>query len=249
MYKIPVKRLCISDIHLGGGYTRIKGLLDVLNTYKCRELILCGDILDFWRMKYKIKWDGEKYSELIETILDIAKTTRVIYIPGNHDEYLKIFDGHKAFGIEIMNHYVADDTLFIHGDSFDNLSEEQRIIYHLGDFAYNMIQRMNRWLRFPLSKVIRDPFAPSKLIKQTGKKIFSHLNGFYENAASTAKRLNCGTIVCGHTHIAEKKRVNGIDYYNCGDWVESGTYLIQYSSKEIVIVDYDLQQSNEDHGY
>jgi UDP-2,3-diacylglucosamine pyrophosphatase LpxH len=247
IYKIPVKRLVISDVHLGSGYTRVKGLLETIHRYDFKELILCGDILDFWRMRYKIKWHGDAYAELIEDVLEIAKTKRVIYIPGNHDEYLRQFVGQKVFGMFILNQYIADDTLFIHGDQFDNLSEDQKVFYYIGDFAYNAVQRTNHLLKWPLSVVLRDPFAVSKVIKRVGKRVFSHLNGFYDNAAEYTHEQSCGRVVCGHTHISEKKTLDkhGIVYYNCGDWVESGTAIIQYSTGCLEIIDYDETYSNK----
>lgn len=245
--KIPIKRLCVSDIHLGGGFTRVEGLLKVLDRYDFKELILCGDILDFWRMKYKIRWNNDKYSILIDKIVEFAKSKRVVYIPGNHDECLRPFVGRQVFGIYLLNEYIADDVLFIHGDQFDNLYEDQRIIYHLGDFLYSIIQRLNRYLKSTLSLFLRDPFAPSKFIKRVVKRVFSHLNGFYDNASEITRQRGCGTVVCGHTHISEKKRLDkhGIMYYNCGDWVESGTFVIQYSSGELEIIDYDETYSNK----
>lgn len=243
--KIRIKRLCISDVHLGGGFSRIKGLIDFLDKYDFEELILCGDILDLWRMKSKVIWRHKQYTPLIDKVLDIASEKKVIYIPGNHDDYFRRFIGCKFFNIRIEEEYRADDILFIHGDVFDNLSEEQQVIYHLGDVAYTVIQRVNQFTKWPLSFILRDPFAPSKFFKQLGKRIFSHLNGFYRNAAIYTWRRGCGKVICGHTHIAEYRIIDILDirYYNCGDWVESGTAIIQYNTGELEIIDYDLQNA------
>lgn len=245
MYRIPVKRLCISDVHLGGGFTRVDGLLRLLDRYEFKELVLCGDILDFWRMKNRVNWDVKSYTRLVDKIFEIAKTKRVIYIPGNHDEWLRQFDGRVFLGLFIKNEYIRDDILFIHGDQFDSLATDKQVIYHVGDFFYILLQKTNRLLRWPLSFVLKNPFIISKGIKAVAKRIFGYLNGFYDNAANYAKIRNVGKIVCGHTHIAEKRFLDGCIYYNCGDWVESGTAVIQYSTGELEVIDIDVQDSPE----
>lgn len=233
-----LKRLVISDLHLGGGFTRIDCLLQFIDKYEFEELILLGDLVDFWRMSKKVRW-RKKYNRLIEKIIGIARKKKVIWVVGNHDEYMRKFVGEEIFRIKILDEYESDGILFIHGDKFDNLIKKSKWLYYLGDWAYFLIQKSNHWLKYVLWLINKSPYSLAKTIKQKAKKATNFLNDFYGNAEKYANLKGVHTIVCGHTHMAEHKKLDSVDYYNTGDWVESGTGLIEHLNGKLELVDID----------
>lgn len=236
--QVKIKRLVISDLHLGGGFTRIDCLLKFIDMYDFEELILLGDCIDLWRMSKKVRW-RKKYNRLTEKIIGIARKKKVIWVIGNHDEYLRNFIGDEIFRVKILDEYVTDGMLFIHGDKFDNLIKKSKWLYFLGDWAYFLVQKTNHWLKYVLWLVNKSPYSLAKLIKKKAKNASNFLNDFYGNAERYAKHKKLQIIVCGHTHIAEYRDLNGVDYYNTGDWVESGTGLLQHLDDQLELVDID----------
>ena len=84
------RSIFISDIHLGTRDCKTEQLLDFLKHNKCETLYLVGDILDVWRIQQN-KWYWDKHhSNVVLKILKLAKKgTRVVYIAGNHDEFIR----------------------------------------------------------------------------------------------------------------------------------------------------------------
>ena len=92
-----VRAVWISDVHLGFKGCRADFLLDFLKSTESEFLYLVGDIIDIWNMKNGLYWPQE-HNNVIRTILGKAKHgTKVIYVPGNHDEILRDYDG-MTFG-------------------------------------------------------------------------------------------------------------------------------------------------------
>ena len=232
------RSIFISDIHLGSKGCKADALCDFLKHNTCETLYLVGDIIDGWRMKKKWYWP-QSHTNVIRRILTAAKRdTKVIYIIGNHDEFLRAFLRFKiSFGaIQISNktvhHGVDGKRYFVcHGDMFDGLMRPNRKwIMFVGDNLYTLLLRINTDLN-RLRRLIGLPYwSLSKALKTRTKKAMNFINSFEEEVAGYCKRKGYDGAICGHIHVAEIRDINGITYMNDGDWVESCTALVEHHS-------------------
>ena len=233
---IKYKSIFISDTHLGTRGCQAELLVDFLKKHECRELFLVGDIIDGWRMTRGIYWPNS-HSEVLRQILKYStkNQTKVRYIVGNHDEVLrKWMTWHLRFGrIRITNQrdYVSVEGkryLVVHGDMFDSLMRQDlKWIMHVGDVLYNFLIWFNtrfntvrRWFGLPY-------WSLSRYLKDRTKQAVSFIEGFEEKLAQYAKKKNYDGIICGHIHHAQIKTIDGIEYMNTGDWVESCTAIVE----------------------
>src|SRR5260370_29340678 len=88
-----VRAAWISDVHLGTRGANAAALLDFLRDYEVEILYVVGDLIDIWQLRRSRYWP-QQHNDVIQKILRKArKGTRVIYIPGNHDDLLAKFYG------------------------------------------------------------------------------------------------------------------------------------------------------------
>lgn len=228
------KTICISDIHLGSKDSKTLLLLDFLKNNKAENLFLIGDIIDGWKIKQKKwKWD-QSHSNCIRKILNYAKKSNVRYIVGNHDEFLRPFLNHDiSLGqITIHNHYDytginGKKYLIIHGDLFDGILSYHKWISYLGDFLYEFILTLNTHFNWIRRKFGFGYWSLSKFLKLTVKHAVQFIVNYENNMIQYCKRKGYDGVICGHIHHAEIKTVNGIEYMNDGDFVESCTALVE----------------------
>ena len=153
--KQPVhyRAVFISDVHLGYTGCSATYLLDFLRSTTCDYLYLVGDIIDIWQMKKKIFWP-QAHNDVVRTILGKAKHgTRIIYIPGNHDELLRDYDGIKFGNLEILERCIhtticGKHMLVIHGDQFDGVIKSSRTLKFIGSSIYEHLLQANTLLNF-----------------------------------------------------------------------------------------------------
>ncbi len=223
----------ISDIHLGTRGCNDGMLLDFLDHVDSETLYLVGDIIDGWRMKKRFYWP-ERHNAIVRRIMKRAKHgTRVIYIPGNHDEMFRQFAGMNFGGVEIRKkaiHVTADGRrlLVLHGDEFDAVVMGHKWLAFLGDAAYELLMRANvvvNWVR----RRLRLPYwSLSKHAKHKVKNAVNFIGRFEDAVAHEAKAKGVDGVVCGHIHTAEQRHFGGVTYYNDGDWVEGCTALVEH---------------------
>jgi len=219
MKKHKIKSLFISDIHIGCGHNNISSVLSVLNHYKYDNLYLLGDIVDGWRLRKKWRWKPE-YGDFIEKLTELkADGVNVVYITGNHDDFLRKFCPLELNLCTIKNEHIRDGILMIHGDIFDRYIYNKKWIYFFGDFAYNILIFGDRLLRMG--------GTVSKRIKKIVKSKVNYLNDFYSAANAYTKSKKCHTLICGHTHMQEYRELKDIKYFNCGDFREDAEYIIE----------------------
>lgn len=209
--------LFISDTHIGVRHNNTKKLLEILDHYEFENLFLVGDIIDMTAMKKGVFWK-KHYGDIVKKIIKLSKKSRIVYIIGNHDFYLRSTSPQNCFICEIVDEYVYRDILIIHGDKFDTLMYNRKYLYMLGDFGYSAVIWLDKIFGFKgkLSK------GAKKLVKNTS----NYLGNFYKTAEAYTISKSCGRIVCGHTHIQEYKKMK-IEYYNCGDFRESCGYIVE----------------------
>jgi UDP-2,3-diacylglucosamine pyrophosphatase LpxH len=241
--KLKVRSVWISDIHLGFRGCSADFLLDFLHKVDCDYLYLVGDIIDVWEMKKKMYWP-QAHNNVIRTLLGKAKhNTKVIYVPGNHDEVLRDFDGAVFGNVEIKNeviHTTADNRklLIIHGDQFDSVVKISPMLAKVGSRLYEWLLRANRYVNMVRRKMGFSYWSLAAFLKHKVKNAVQYISNFEEAVAHEAARQGVDGVVCGHIHRAEIARHHNVDYYNCGDWVESCTALVEHPNGEMEILNW-----------
>jgi len=235
------RALFISDVHLGTRGCQAGMLLDFLRVYDAETIYLVGDIVDAWQLKSGWYWP-QTHNDVVQKLLRKArKGARMIYIPGNHDEFLRDFPGHHFGGIEVIEqtvHVAADGKryLVIHGDAFDVVVRHAKWLAFLGDWAYVTALGINTWLNVVRRRLGLSYWSLSAWAKLKVKNAVSFIGHFEETLAREAKRLNCDGVICGHIHHATLRDLEGVTYINSGDWVESCTAIIEHFDGRFEIV-------------
>lgn len=235
------RSIWISDIHLGTRGCADEMLIDFLDHCDSEYLYLVGDIIDGWRMKRRFYWP-ERHNAIVRRIMKRAKRgTRVIYIPGNHDEMFRQFSGLNFGGVEIRRsarHETADrrSLLVLHGDEFDSVVMGHRWLAFLGDAAYNFLLRLNVVINAVRRRLNLPYWSLSKHAKHKVKDAVAFIGRFEEAVAMAARKQGVDGVVCGHIHTADERDFDGISYYNDGDWVESCTALVEHADGRMEIL-------------
>lgn len=238
---IKVRSLFISDLHLGTKGSQAEALLQLLKIYEPETLYLVGDIVDGWRLKSVWHWP-QPHNDVVQKLLrKVRKGCRLIYIPGNHDEFMRDYVGSNFGGIEIVEeaiHEGADGrrALVLHGDKFDVVVRHMRWLALLGDTAYDVALYLNRHV----SRVRRAMGLPywsfSAWSKSRVKSAVNFIGAFREAVVNEARRHHIDTVICGHIHQATIEMMDGVRYMNCGDWVESCTAIIETFDGRYILI-------------
>jgi UDP-2,3-diacylglucosamine pyrophosphatase LpxH len=236
-----VRTLFLSDIHLGTKGCQAATLLDFLRFYDADTIYLVGDIVDGWQLKSGWFWP-QTHNDVVQKLLRKArKGARLIYIPGNHDEFLRDYYGTHLGGIEVVEdafHLAANGKryLVIHGDLFDVVIRHARWLALLGDKAYDLAIWLNTHFN-----VIRRAFgltywSLSQWAKLKVKNAVNFIGAFEQALAGEARRRGADGVICGHIHHAVIRRQDGFSYINCGDWIESCTAVVEHFDGRFEIV-------------
>lgn len=246
------RTIWISDLHLGTRNSKAGFLLDFLKSTESDTLYLVGDVIDGWAMKRSWYW-AQSHNDVIQKILRKArKGTDIVFITGNHDEFLRQF-GKLQFGRITMTpqaiHQTADGKRFLvlHGDQFDNVMKYARWLALLGDHAYEMALTVNRWFNHFRLKMGYPYWSISAYLKYKVKNAVNFISSFEETVVRESKRSNVDGVVCGHIHHAEMRTLEGFLYCNTGDWVESCTALVEHMDGRLEILRWvDIMQAGEE---
>ncbi|CAN5765165.1 UDP-2,3-diacylglucosamine diphosphatase [soil metagenome] len=242
-----VRTAWVSDLHLGTRASNAAAFLEFLRDYEMETLYVVGDLIDVWQLRRGIHWPQE-HNDVIQKILRKArKGTRVIYIPGNHDEFVSGFHGDYG-NITIQQqaiHTTADGRrmLVIHGHELDTVVQNQRWLAFAGDLGYQFLLSLN-----PVINLVRRRFglgywSLSAYAKKRVKDAVSFIGEFEKAIARYAEQSNVEAVLCGHIHSAATRQIGAVTYYNCGDWVESCTALVEQEDGAIELVSYRPFQS------
>ncbi|MEN8719219.1 MAG: UDP-2,3-diacylglucosamine diphosphatase, partial [Oceanococcaceae bacterium] len=241
-----VRSIWISDVHLGTPGCQARALADFLGRHECEQLYLVGDIIDGWQLQKHFYWPQE-HTNVIRKVLTRAKRgTQVYYITGNHDEFLRKFVDYKLDigNIRLVNeviHETADGRklLVMHGDMFDVITRYHRWVATAGDVAYNAMMLANRRFNQVRRQVGLPYFSLSAYAKQKVKAAVNIVTEFESSVARECQRRGLDGIVCGHIHHAQIREFDGIEYFNCGDWVESCTALVEDFDGRMRIIEWE----------
>ncbi|MDY6828733.1 MAG: UDP-2,3-diacylglucosamine diphosphatase [Pseudomonadota bacterium] len=231
----------ISDVHLGFRGCSAEHLLDFLHSFECDQLYLVGDIIDIWQIKRKPYWPQE-HNNVLRTILGKAKRgTQVIYVPGNHDELLRDYEGTQFGNIRIASrviHTRADGSrmLVLHGDQFDGVVKCSKILALIGSKLYEWLLQANIAVNWVRRKLGLSYWSLAGFLKGKVKNAVQYVSNFERAVAHEAEKQAVQSVVCGHIHRAEITEINGILYCNCGDWVESCSALVEQEDGTIELL-------------
>ena len=223
----------ISDLHLGTPGCQARALLDFLRHHPSEYLYLVGDIVDGWQLRRRWFWP-QAHNDVVQKLLRRArKGCRVVFVPGNHDEFARAFVGHSFGGIEVRQdavHTTADGRkLWVtHGDHFDGVIQCAKWLAYLGDNLYEFTLKINRHLNTFRARMGLPYWSLSAYLKGKVKTALNYVTDFEVAVAAEARRRGHDGVVCGHIHHAEIRPVGGVEYMNCGDWVESCSALIEH---------------------
>lgn len=257
MAKKTWRAIWISDVHLGTRDCKAELLHSFLKAHRCEKLFLVGDIIDGWRIATTKWYWPSAHNKVVRQILRKSEKdgTRVYYVTGNHDEFLRDYIAEHQF--QMGNISVVDEAYhvtgrgeklwIVHGDAYDGVTRHHRWVALLGDIGYNFLLWSNRWFN-QLRRLLRLPYwSLSRAVKHKVKGALSFIFEFEHTVAREARKRGMDGVVCGHIHHAEKKDIDGIRYYNCGDWVESCTALIEDDAGELQIVHWTEQEALPDN--
>ena len=239
------KSIFISDIHLGTRFSKAKNLLNFLKHNECEHLFLVGDIIDGWTIKRKLIWP-QKHSDVIQKILKKArKGTKVTFITGNHDEFLRPFVPLLLGNTITITNELEYDALnnkkyyITHGDFFDSITMTKKWLAILGDYGYDILLHLNVVLNFFRKNIgIKKYWSLSKYVKDNVKSSVSFINDFEKVLSNHARNKGYDGIICGHIHKAEIRVIDEIEYLNCGDWVESCSAIVETFDGKFEIINW-----------
>jgi UDP-2,3-diacylglucosamine pyrophosphatase LpxH len=230
-----VRSIFLSDIHLGTKACQAHHLLDFLKSYTSEHVFLLGDIVDLWSMsRGAVHW-SEAQNTFVQKMLRRARHgEKVIFIPGNHDEALREYVG-AIFGNILVEHehiHTAADGrryLLLHGDEFDQVTRHHRWIAVLGDKAYDLLVSLNHYLSW-LRRTLKRPgyWSLAGYAKRKVKTAVSFIFNFEDAVIHHAREKGVDGAICGHIHWPMMKIIGGMQYLNCGDWVDSCTAIVEH---------------------
>jgi UDP-2,3-diacylglucosamine pyrophosphatase LpxH len=231
---MKVDALFISDVHLGSKGCNADKLLKVLKDYKPKQLFLVGDIIDGWLLKKRNYWTQD-FTNVLRKILSYSKNgTEVIYITGNHDEFLRSYSSTELGNIKIVDEWEWNGYLITHGDLYDGVVQ-LKWLGILGSWGYEVAITIDRFLK----KRLGYKKSLSKTLKDSVKRAVKFITDFEKQLAYQAHSKNLKGVICGHIHKPEDKNIqireSQIHYLNCGDWIENNSYIIYNKDKFILI--------------
>lgn len=231
----------ISDLHLGTAGCQASALLEFLKHHPSQTLYLVGDIIDGWQLRRKWFWP-QAHNDVVQKLLRRArKGCRVVFVPGNHDEFARQFHGHSFGGIEVSNeavHTTADGQRLwvVHGDHFDGVIQCAKWLAYVGDNLYEFTLRLNRHLNSLRARLGLPYWSLSQYLKHKVKSALNYVTDFERAVAAEARQRGYQGVVCGHIHRPEMRSIDGTLYCNDGDWVESLSALVEHMNGRLELV-------------
>lgn len=247
--RATLRTIFISDVHLGTPGCQAKALLAFLKAHPSERLYLVGDIIDGWQLRRRWYWP-QSHNDVVQKILRrVRKGCKVVFVPGNHDEFVRHFTGHQFGGVEVVDeaiHTLADGRKLwvIHGDHFDGVIQYAKWLAYLGDNLYELTLRLNTHLNSWRARLGLPYWSLSQYLKHRVKSALNYVQSFEAAVAAEARKRGLDGVVCGHIHRAEMRTIGGTLYCNDGDWVESLTALVEHSDGRLEIVHWPPERAH-----
>ena len=244
------RAIFISDLHLGTKRAQTTALLDFLRSTESDQLYIVGDFIDNWSLRRAWYWD-QQHNDVIQKLLRKArKGTKLVYIPGNHDENFRNFLNLRFGRVAVLEetvHVTATGKryLVLHGDKFDEVVRFAPWLAKLGDTAYELSMDLNKGLN-AIRRFFRLPYwSLSAYLKNKVKKAVEFISHFEGAVVRDARSRNCQGVICGHIHTPDDRVIDGIHYLNDGDWVESCTALVEHKDGTFEILNWNAPRISE----
>jgi len=240
MNPLKYRSVFLSDLHLGTRWCRAGNLSGFISSVECENLYLVGDIIEGWNMGPRGAWPAS-HSTVLRSIVSLAGKTSVTYIPGNHDEFMNRFDGQSLGGVRIRSeavHTGADGRryLVVHGHQFDVVMLYSRWLAWAGDRAYCFAQHLNAGVNFFRSLAGRDYWSLSSFLKDRVKSAVKFFSRYESRIARSVREMDASGIICGQIHSPAVRVFKGVKYFNCGDWVDHCSALVEHLDGVMEIV-------------
>ena len=238
-----LRTIWLSDVHLGSRSCRVALLLDFLRCTRCEVLYLVGDIIDLESLRSNFYWPAS-HTEVLQLLLKKSyEGTRVVYIPGNHDDELRQFAGVKLGNIEVSREAIHTTVtgrrlLVLHGDQFDAVVRGRSIGVLLGALACRWLLALNRWVHWLHDLAGRPYWSLAQHIKSRFGAATRYLDRFQRATLHAAREAGVDGVVCGHIHKADLAELDGLLYCNDGDWVESCTALVEDQAGALSLIEW-----------
>ena len=245
-----VRSVFLSDIHLGTRACQAESLLDFLREYSSEQTFLIGDIIDFWAMSRSIFWTPAQNTVVQKLLRRARHGERIVLVPGNHDEALRDYCGTVFGDIEVASELVHETVdgrrfLLIHGDVFDQVTRHHRWVAILGDIGYDLLVRLNLWLSWTRRKLgLSGYWSLAGYAKRKVKTALNFIFDFEESATYHARERNLDGVICGHIHWATIREIDGLQYVNCGDWVDSCTAIVEHLDGRLEQLTWDDRETS-----
>jgi UDP-2,3-diacylglucosamine pyrophosphatase LpxH len=212
-----------------------------LKSHDAPSIYLVGDVIDFWRLRRGPSWRPSQTQVVQELLAKAQSGTRLVYLPGNHDEEMRMFVGVKLGPFEIRAREIYETAdgrrfLVIHGDEFDAVVNKARWLAVIGDVAYDVAWAVNGALNWVRRGLGMPYWSLSAYLKYRVKRIVNYAVKYETSLAAEARRVGATGVICGHIHYATAHLVDGIEYVNTGDWVDSGTAIVEHFDGRIEII-------------
>ena len=225
--------IVISDVHLGTEHSKTRELAEFLRTVNCNTLIMNGDIIDGWHLQKGGKWKKE-HTDFFKIIMKMMENhnTKVIYVRGNHDDFIDLLAPFEFANLSIVKEYIHEKNgkryYVVHGDVFDSVTSKMVWLAKLGDIGYTLLLWVNRIYNIYRSKRGMPYFSLSQSIKQKVKSAVSYISDYEQELVALARVRHADGIICGHIHQPDDRVIDGIHYLNSGDWVETMSALLEH---------------------
>jgi len=237
-----IRALFISDVHLGSRACQADRLLDFLKLYESEYLFLVGDIIDLWAMSRSVYWPAA-HNTVVQKVLRKARhDTKVIFVPGNHDEALREYVDASFGDVRLVHEYehtAADGRRYVllHGDAYDQVTHYHRWLSVLGDVSYTILVHINRWLSWWRRKLgVAGHWSLADYAKRNVLKAVAFVSDFERAVVRDVRERGFDGVICGHIHTPALRQVDGITYMNCGDWVDNCTAIIEHLDGRMELV-------------
>ena len=253
--KRKVEVAVISDVHLGTYGCHAKELLDYLSSIKPKILVLNGDIIDIWQ--FRKSYFPSKHLEVIKKIISMStKGTKVYYITGNHDEFLRKFTDLHMGNISLIDKLVLEldhkRAWIFHGDVFDASITQAKWLAKLGGWGYDILILINRFINWVLARFNKEPYSLSKKIKNNVKSAVKFITNFENVCVELAIENDYDYVICGHIHEPKiefmENEKGEVFYLNSGDWIENLTAL-EYNNKKWKLYKHDRNFCSDENEY
>lgn len=226
------KTIVISDLHLGSSGSKAKEVVKFLSHITCDKLILNGDIIDGWQLKRSGVW-RKRHTKFFRILIKLMEKhgTTVVYLRGNHDDFLDQVIPFTIGKLTIQKEYIHNSNdkryLVVHGDVFDSVTSHLRWVSHLGDIGYTFLLWINKlYNQYRTSRGL-PYYSLSKKIKSKVKAAVSYISKYEQELVALARNRECNGVICGHIHQPAILKFEEIEYLNSGDWVETLSALTE----------------------